>query len=450
MAQSIVDAVATIKRNVAACLSPISIERICAEEGYRCRVRTLGPVKTLYAFLLQVLHGNVACSHVVRLADLNCTTEAYCQARARIPLKIYQRLLDESSQAARHHCRTRCWHGHRTFLVDGSSFSMPDTDELRRHFGQPGQQLPGCGFPVAHWLTMFDSQSGLLVRQLASPLRTHDLSRVSQLHPELKPGDVLVGDTAFSSYVHLALLCRAKLHGVFPVHQRQLVSFRQDRKLVGKRPKRTVATHANTKLVRKLGKYDQVVEYRKPQARPQWISKELYDALPETIIVRELRHFIKLKGSRTRVITLVTTLIDADLYPTEALADLFGQRWQIETNFAYLKTIMRMDVLRCKTVDGVLKELAIFAIVYNLVRLVMWKAAQRERVCPQRVSFVDALRWLAEACRQPSLPLRVILNPYRPGRHQPRVRKRRPKEYDLLKVPRRQLCKQLYSKRLRA
>jgi hypothetical protein len=450
MAQSIVEAVATIKRNVAACLSLTSIQRICHAENYRCRVRELGPVTTLHAFLLQVLHGNAPCSQVVRLARLSCTTEAYCQARARIPLAIYQRLLDETSRAARHSCVTPRWHGHRTFLVDGSSFSMPDTDELREHFGQPGQQRLGCGFPVAHWLTMFDAHSGLLVRQLAAPLRTHDLSCVSQLHPELESEDVLVGDTAFSSYVHLALLLQAKLQGVFPVHQRQLVSFRQDRKLVGGRPKGTVATHAANRLVRKLGKYDQVVEYRKPKIRPQWISREAYRALPETIVVRELRYFTKLRGGRTRVITLVTTLIDAQEYPAEALAELYGQRWQIETNFAHLKTTMRMDVLRSKTVAGVRKELAVFAIVYNLVRLVMWKAAQREQIRVQRISFVDALRWLAEASRQPTLPLRLIFNRYRPGRHKPRARKRRPIEYDLLMIPRWQLREQLYAKRVRA
>jgi hypothetical protein len=111
---------------------------------------------------------------------------------------------------------------------------------------------------------------------------------------------------------------------------------------------------------------------------------------------------------------------------------------------------LRMDVLRSKTVAGVRKELAVFAIVYNLVRLVMWKVAQREQVRAQRGSFVDALRWLAEACRQPTLPLHLNVNPYRPGRHQPRARKRRPKEYDLLKIPRRQLHEHLYSKRVRA
>jgi IS5 family transposase len=450
MALSIVDAVATIKRNVAACLSAHSIQRICTEENYRCRVRELGPVTTLHAFLLQVLHGNTACSQVVRLASLNCTAEAYCQARARIPLNVYQRLLDETGRAARHSCTTPRWHGHRTFLIDGSSFSMPDTDELREHFGQPGQQAAGCGFPVAHWLTMFDAQSGLLVRQLATPLRTHDLSQVSQLHPELAAGDVLVGDTAFASYVHLALLLQTQLHGVFPVHQRQLVSFRQDRKLVGQRPKGTVAIEAASRLVRKLAKYDQVVEYAKPQTRPTWISRGAYRALPETIVVRELRYFTKLRGGRTRLVTLVTTLIDADQYPAAAVAELYGQRWQIETNLASLKTIMRMDVLRCKTVAGVRKELAIFALVYNLVRLVMCKAAKQKQVRAQRVSFVDALRWLAEACRQPALPLRLVLNPYRPGRHQPRAKKRRPKEYDLLTVPRWQLRERLYAKRVKA
>jgi hypothetical protein len=86
---------------------------------------------------------------------------------------------------------------------------------------------------------MFDAATGLLVKTLAAPLRTHDLAQFADLHPQLKPGDVLVADTAFASYVHLALLWAAKLHGLFPTHQRTLVSFRQDRRLVGKRPKGT-------------------------------------------------------------------------------------------------------------------------------------------------------------------------------------------------------------------
>ncbi len=245
MSLSIVNAIATIKRSVAECLTAQSIQQACRDEHYRWRERDLGPAKTVYAFLLQVLHGNTACSHTVRLADLDCTTEAYCQARARIPLGVYQRLLEQTSQAARRSCSLPLWYGHRTFLIDGSSFSMPDTPELQAAFGQPGKQRPGCGFPVAHLLAMFDARSGLLVQQFAAPLRTHDMSLVSFLHPALEAGDVVVGDTAFASYAHLALLLQRKLHGVFRAHQRQLISFRKDRKLTGKLPKGTRAVKAS-------------------------------------------------------------------------------------------------------------------------------------------------------------------------------------------------------------
>ena len=145
------------------------------------------------------------------------------------------------------------------------------------------------------------------------------------------------------------------------------------------------------------------------------------------------------------MIKLVTTLLDPQRYPAEALAELFGQRWRIETNLAHLKTTMGMDVLRCQTVDGVRKELAIYALVYNLTRLVMLKAAAQQQIDVERVSFVDALRWLAQACRRIS-PLRLSMNPHRPNRHEPRVRKRRPKQYDLMNKPRCQLRERLYTK----
>jgi hypothetical protein len=254
-----------------------------------------------------------------------------------------------------------------------------------------------------------------------------------------------VGDTALASYAHLALLSQQKLHGLFRMHQRQLVSFRKDRKLVGKRPKGIKATHAVSRLVRKLGKYDQLVEYSKPPQCPKWMSPEAYDALPKKIVVRELRYFTKVKGGRTQVIKLVTTLLDPEQYPAEALAELYGQRWRIETHLAHLKTTMGMDVLRCQTVEGVRKELTIYALVYNLTRLVMLKAAGQQRIDVERVSFVDALRWLADACRRVS-PLRLTTNPHRPHRQEPRVRKRRPKQYDLMRRPRCQLRERLYRK----
>jgi Transposase DDE domain len=446
MSASIVQAVARIKRNVAQCLSEASIEQACRDAGYTWRERTLGPAQTIWAFLLQVLHGNTACAHTLRLARLTCTSAAYCGARMRLPLAVLERLAEATCRAARSSCATALWHGHRTFLVDGSSFSMPDTALLRAHFGQSGRQAAGCGFPTAHLLAMFDASSGLLLKALALPLRTHDHSQVAKLHPELSAGDVLVGDRGFCSYAHLALLLRDKLHGLLRVHQRQLVSFRRDRCLRGKTARGTVAQRATGRLIRKLARFDQIVEYDKPATCPAWMSPDDYAALPETIRVRELRYHTKVRGFRTRAITLVTTLLDAGTYSREELAALYRRRWEIETNLGHLKTTMRLDILRCKTVDGVRKELAVYALVYNLTRLVILAAAETQQVPLAQISFVDALRWLAEACdHQPPLLLRV--NPHRPNRLEPRVRKRRPKEYDLMTKPRRQLRELLLQKR---
>jgi hypothetical protein len=148
-------------------------------------------------------------------------------------------------------------------------------------------------------------------------------------------------------------------------------------------------------------------------------------------------------------VTLVTTLLDAELYPLDGLATLYGRRWEVETNFAHLKTTMRMDVLRCQTVAGVLKELVVFALVYNLARLVMLAAAREQHVSPARLSFVDALRWLALACEH-RMELELVKNPQRPGRNEPRVKKRRPKQYGLMKQPRCKLRQQLATPTLKA
>ncbi len=147
-------------------------------------------------------------------------------------------------------------------------------------------------------------------------------------------------------------------------------------------------------------------------------------------------------GFRVTTVTLVTTLLDAETYTVDALASLYFVRWGIETNLGHLKTTMGLDVLTCKTVDGVLKELIVFTLIYNLVRLVMWEAAKRQRVDVERISFIDAARWLASARDDELLPA-LVVNPYRPYRYEPRVRKRRPKIYPLMKNTRQELRKSL-------
>jgi hypothetical protein len=176
------------------------------------------------------------------------------------------------------------------------------------------------------------------------------------------------------------------------------------------------------------------------------MTAEDYAALPKSLIVRELRYRVPCDHSRTRDITLVTTLLDAELYPAHELAELFGQRWQIETNLRHLKQTMKMDVLRCETVSGVLKELTVFALVYKLVRAVMYEASQRQEVPVQRISFADALGWLRNS--KPGSELRSLkVNLARPNRYEPRVVKRRPKEFDRMTKPREVLRKELAEKR---
>jgi hypothetical protein len=339
------------------------------------------------------------------------------------------------------------WLGHRTFWADGSSFSMSDTPELQEHFGQPGGQQPGCGFPVAHLMALFHAGTGMVLKRLRAPLRTHDLSQVVQLHPELRAGDVLVTDRGLCSYAHLALLAQSGVHAVFRMHQKQIVDFTPGRPHVepGKRSPKGQTGLPRSRWVRPLGKQDHVVDWRKPATCPGWMSPEQYAQLPEPLAVRELRYRVHHKGFRVETVPFVTTFVDAPLYRVEDLAALFLARWGIATHLGHLKTTMGLDVLTCKTVNGVRKELMIFALIYNLVRLVMGQAARRQHVPIDRISFIDALRWLGAAQDEELLPT-LVVNPHRPGRDEPRVRKRRPKPYPLMTKPRLELRNLLINK----
>jgi hypothetical protein len=381
-----------IQQDLARVLDAPQITRVCREAGYRFRRRLLDPITTIHLFVMQILHGNFAAARLQDFADEPFSEAAYCKARGRLPLAVLQTLLRRVGAALRPTFDDAGrWCGHRTFHVDGSAFSMPDAPELQKEFGQPGGQRVGCGFPVAHLLTLFHAGTGFLLQVLTAPLRTHDMAQAALLHPELEEGDVLIGDRAFSSYAHLALLRRRKLHGVFRLHQRQIVDFRPYRAYnrPGEKPKKGRPTSC---WLQRLGRGDQLVEYFKPKAhsRPTWMSAEDFEALPASILVRELRYRVP-RVRRTREVTLVTTLLDAAAYPAKELASLYGQRWKIETNLRHLKQTMKMDVLRCETVQGVLKELTVFALVYNLVRAVMVEASHRQQVPVDRISFADAL-----------------------------------------------------------
>ncbi len=448
MALTIPQILRQFKTDVSTALSAEMVRNVCQCLGYVWRERVLDPVTTVQVFLLQILGGNIACTALARLAGLTFTAAAYCEARKRLPLEVLAVLLHRVCKALVPQMdETGRWHGHRTWTLDGSSFSMSDTPALQEHFGQPGAQAKGCGFPVAHMLALFHAGTGLLQHVLASPLRTHDMKHAASMHPEMAAGDILLADRGFASFTHLALISLRKMHAVFRCHQKQIVDFRVGRKHTtqGKPDK----GKPRSRYLRRLGHWDQLVQYSKPKIRPTWIDKKAYTALPETLEVRELRYVTRQRGHRTRVITLVTTLVDATVYPAGELAALYLSRWQIEINFRHLKTTMKMDVMHCRTVKGVTKELYMFAIAYNLVRLVMLEASDRQKVPLERISFVDALRWLRDSEAGAELTA-LVTNPCRPNRIEPRVLKRRMKEYTLMKRPRAELRKALARKKLKS
>lgn len=334
------------------------------------------------------------------------------------------------------------WRGRRTFLADGSGTSTPDVPELREQFGQSGAQAPGCGFPAPRILALFHAGTGMLLKVLVAPLRSHEMAGVGGVRPALRPGDVLVGDRGFCSFAHIAMLTRDGVQAVFRMHQRRIVDFAANRPHARAGAKEAAEGLPRSRRLRSLGTVDQVVEWLKPKRRPDWMTKAEYETLPESLTVRELGYDVGRPGFRPRSVTLATTLVDAEAYPLEALAELYGARWLVELNLRHLKTTMKMDVLKCKTVDGVLKELTVYAIVYNLVRVVMVEAARLQAVDVERISFIDAMRWLTEAGPDDELP-KLVVNPARPGRCEPRVRKRRPKTYPLMTKPRAELRKSL-------
>ena len=154
-----------LKQDLAGELSPVAIEQACKEEKYSWRKRALDPVTTVYLFILQVLHGNTACSHVIHFSRWNFTDAAYCAARKRLPLGVLRRLAARVAEKVRTSTTAQStWYGHRVWLLDGSSFSMPDTPELQAAFGQPGGQRKGCGFPVAKFLALHGTHTEQLFK----------------------------------------------------------------------------------------------------------------------------------------------------------------------------------------------------------------------------------------------------------------------------------------------
>ena len=438
-------------------LRPEGINQQARRQGHMFRDTPLTPGNTLRLFVQQVAHGNVACAAVQHLADDPFTDSAWCQARARLPIDVirlvHRRVIDEARRDL-DRCGdvgegegTYLFRGHRVHVVDGTSDSMPDTPPLRAHYGVPAGCREGLGFPTSHLLLTMDHRSGLLLDCADAPLNTSDVSQAAaHAHGCLREGDVLLGDDSFAGWAHLALVLQAKLHAVTPPHHKRLVDFTPGRPHAhphkGKSSSR--AGKPRSRVLRVLGKDDQLVEYFRPDEKPAWMGQAQWDQLPASITVREVRRQVTRRGFRPITVTIVTTLLDPELYPADELVELRLTRWMVETNIRHLKTTLGMDVLKCKTLDGVRKERLVFLLVYNLIRVLMLAAARRQGVNVNRLSFADALAWLRLGDLG-SLPA-LKVNPRRKPRLEPRAIKRQKKEFPYMTRPRAELKAQLREK----
>jgi hypothetical protein len=354
------------------------------------RERLFTPLITFWAFLSQVLSVDSACRTAVRKVQawwarqgggpVSANTSAYCQARARLPQATLQAIQQQLARGMENALPSQqLWCGRRVKLVDGTTCSMPDTAPNQDAYPQPSGQKAGCGFPMLKLVGLFSLATGALLHAVHGPVRVHEGQLFRQLWSYLTQGDVLVADRGFCSFGWLAALQQQQrgIDAVVRLHQARPVDFRRGQR---------------------LGRADRLLQWAKPSPCPRTLSAEQFAALPGTRPVRQLRIQATLKGFRPRRLVLVTTLLDPLAYPAAALADLYLRRWGVELQIRELKTLLRLDVLRCRSPQMIRKELQMHFIAYNLVRAVMLQAALQYQVALSRLSFkgtLDALQAFA-------------------------------------------------------
>lgn len=402
-----------------------------------CRRRLFPPVVTLETFIAQVLDADASCQQAVNRLMLNrelhrqssgsVRTGAYCRARQRLPGGMVANL-------ARHIGHTLAekvpsawtWRGRPIKLIDGTTVSMPDTPENQQRFPQQTSQTSGLGFPIARLVAIMDLSSGAILNAAMGPVKgkgTGEHALLREMLDTFDAGDIVIADRYYPSYALIAELNARGVDVVMRQHFGRQTDFQ-----TGKR----------------LGDKDHIATWQKPKQRHDWMSQEAFDALPETLPVRELA-----AGN----MVIVTTLCSSKHAPRQQIQALFKERWQIELSFRDIKTTLGMEVLRCKTPAMVEKEVWVYLLAYNLIRRVMAHSSQWADCLPQHVSFKHTVQLFRQiAARSPLTDeerqsfmgqITTIRVGQRPDRLEPRAIKRRPRPHRLLKVPRHQAREQI-------
>ncbi len=362
------------------------------------------------------------------------STAAYCKARVSLSQSDINDVHSTLAEKIQRNNQQNLWCGRQVKVVDGSSLSMPDTEQNQKAYPQPKGQKPGCGFPVMRIAAMFCLTSGIIIDLAKDALSVHERDLFRRLWHLFQPGDVALTDRGFCSFADIYYL---SLIGVDCVMRKN-----QGRK-------------KGLKVVKRLGKNDRIVQWVKTAVCPTWLTKEQWKQMPDTLILREIEIHIEMPGLRTNNIVIVTTLLDNILFPALEFAELYRRRWRAELYLRDIKTTMGMDILSCKSPQMVEKELMMYVIAYNLVRAIMMEAACAHRVQIGKISFKGTVSTLRQwspimAGAQMSGNGRNDLYqkmlyyiakdklPHRPNRVEPRAKKRRPKSYQYLTKPRKE------------
>jgi hypothetical protein len=432
-------------------LRPERVARALAALGIEFRERVYSPIATLWVFLSQVLAADHSCRDAVarllawrvaqKMSPCSRDTASYCEARQKLPLKLIQQLTsDVAGQMEQQAEASWLWKGRHVKIVDGSTVSMPDTPQNQAVYPQSSNQPPGVGFPIARLVAVFSLATGAVLDMALASIhgkQTGENTLFRGLRQALQPGDVLLGDCLFSSFRELATCLMQGVDIVTKQHVTRRTDFRRGRW---------------------LGTLDHVVTLSRPKFTSHRFTRAEWEQLPPELQVREIRFRISQRGFRPQEITLVTTLLDADLYPAHEIAALYRERWHCELDLRSLKQSLQMGHLRCKTPEMVQKEVWMHLLAYNLIREVAAEAARKHGGLPRSVSFqgavqtINAFATYLPRCAQQrqdlwDYMLRAIATLKvgdRPNRIEPRKLKRRNAKYTWMAEPRteerRRLC----------
>ncbi len=415
--------------------------------GALSRQRLFSKENTFWAFFSQVLDADGGCKEVVRKLQAlsamkskplpSSSTAAYCQARKKLDLSGLTTILQHTSKRLQSMTDTGRLNGRRVVVVDGTGLSMPDTTDNQQVWPQQRNQKPGCGFPRAALCACFCLQTGALLSYELGNKKSHELPMLRKQWDTFKAGDIFLGDKCFCSYYDVFRFKERGVDSVITLARRVPVS--------------------EAESVKVLGEDDLLIKWKKPVRSKASSYSQDWEDLPETLLLRQIKVTVKVPGFRVTTFYIITTLLDVEEYPTNEIADLYFQRWDVELFFRDIKTVMGMDILRCKTPDMVRKEILMHLIAYNCIRSLMIESAEKEGVRVRSVSFkgsVQALRQWEPHLNQSKMSrqeqdrlIQLLLESIagntiseRPGRSEPRAVKRRPKPYRRLTVPRHEMA----------